>query len=65
MGWLRQEYQLGERRACALVGAWRSTVRYRSRRVEPMEQIEIMRMLAARLPRYGYRRLHVVMVRQG
>jgi putative transposase len=65
VGWVRQEYELAERRACALVGAWRSTVRYRTRRAEPVEQIELMRTLAAKLPRYGYRRLHVVMVRQG
>ena len=65
MGWARREYQLSERRACALVGAWRSLVRYRTRRVEPVEQIEMMKNLAAKLTRYGYRRLHVVMVRQG
>jgi len=54
-----------ERRACAVVGAWRSTVRYRSRREEPPEQIEMMRVLAAKFARSGDRRLHVVMVRQG
>jgi putative transposase len=56
---------MAERRACAVVGAWRSTIRYRSRREEPAEVIEMMRMLAAKFTRYGYRRLHVVMVRQG
>ncbi len=65
MGWARQEYGLAERRACGLVGAWRSTVRYRSRRAEPTEQIELMKLLAIKLPRYGYRRLAVVMERQG
>ena len=40
-------------------------VRYRSRRAEPVEQIAMMKLLAARVTRYGYRRLHVVMVRQG
>ncbi len=62
---MRQAYSLAERRACGLVGAWRATVRYQSRGAEPSEQIEQMRMLAVKLPRYGYRRLHVVMVRQG
>lgn len=62
---MRREYELTERRACSLVGAWRSTVRYQCRRQEPVEQIEMMKTLAARLTRYGYRRLHVVMVRQG
>lgn len=65
MGWLGREYGLSERRGCTLSGAWRSTLRYQSRRVEPVEEIELMRTLALKLPRYGYRRLHVVMVRQG
>jgi putative transposase len=46
-----------------VAGAWRSTLR--SKRIEPGERVEQMKALAARLPRYGYRRLHVVMVRQG
>ncbi len=65
MGRIRQEFGLSERRACALVGVWRSTMRYQSKRSEPAEQIAMMKRLAAKLPRYGYRRLHVVMVRQG
>jgi putative transposase len=40
-------------------------MRYQGKRREPAEQIAMMKTLAAKLPRYGYRRLHVVMVRQG
>jgi putative transposase len=65
VGWAQQEYQLSERRACMLVGTCRSMVRYQSRWAEPVEQIEMMKSLAAKLTRYGYRRLHVVMARQG
>ncbi len=65
MGILRREYGLGERRGCALLGAWRSTVRYQARRSEPAEQIELMKQEAAKPPRYGYRRLQMVMARQG
>ena len=56
---------MAERRACTLLGVWRSTLRYQTRRAAPVEQIELMKMLAVKLTRYGYRRLHVVMVRQG
>lgn len=65
VGWMQREYALSERRACTVVGAWRSTVRYQGRRAEPVAQLELMRVLALKLPRYGYRRLQVVMVRQG
>jgi putative transposase len=44
---------------------WRSTVRYQSRRAEPAEQIAMLKLLAVEHPRYGYRRLQVMMVRQG
>ena len=65
MGWVREEFGVSERRACAVVGVWRSTLRYENKRTEPVEQIATMKTLAAKLPRYGYRRLQVVMVRQG
>ena len=62
---MRQAYGMGERRACGLVGVWRSTVRYQSRRAEPAKQIAMLKLLAVEHPRYGYRRLQVMMVRQG
>jgi hypothetical protein len=44
---MRHEFGLSERRACALVGAWRSTMRYQSKRREPAERIAMMKALAA------------------
>jgi putative transposase len=43
----------------------RSTCRYRRQRVEPTALIARMRELAAERPRFGYRRLHVLLVREG
>ena len=51
VGWMRQELGLSERRACALVGVWRSTMRYQSKRRESAEHIAMMKALAAKLPR--------------
>ena len=47
---------MSERRACLLIGGWRSMCRYRSRRND--EQLRArLRELAARRLRWGYRRL--------
>jgi len=56
---------LSQRRACALAQLHRSTCRYRHRRVEPTALVARMRELAAERPRFGYRRLHVLLVREG
>ena len=54
------------RRACALLSVARSTVGYQSR-VEARDApaVAAMRELAARYPRYGYRRIQVFLERQG
>ena len=56
---------LSERRSCTLVGAPRSTVRYRS--VRPPETLLRQRMheLADRHRRFGHPRLHVLLRREG
>lgn len=56
---------ISQRRACALVKLHRSTCRYRHRRAEPTELVARMRELASERPRFGYRRLHVLLVREG
>ena len=56
---------VSQRRACVLALLHRSTCRYRSRRPEPTELVSRMRELAAQRPRFGYRRLHVLLVREG
>jgi putative transposase len=62
---VQTHYAVGERRACRLLGQWRSVQRYESRR-GPDEHVRMrLRELAGVRPRYGYRRLHVLLVREG
>ena len=56
---------MSERRACTLVGADRTSVRYRSRRPAESALRERMRALAGERRRFGYRRLHVLLQREG
>ena len=65
VGHLRQVYALSERRACRLLGAHRRTMRYRHRtRSDEPRVRERLRALAAERPRWGYRRLHVLLKRE-
>ncbi len=62
---LREAYQLSENRACGLVGITRWINRYQSRR-DPQEELrQRLRELAGSRPRYGYRRLTVMLRREG
>jgi len=62
---LRQHAGVSQRRACRLVSQWRSVERYRSCRPELAGLRERMRALAEQRPRFGYRRLHVLLRREG
>jgi transposase InsO family protein len=53
-----------ERRACGLVGWWRSSYRYRRRRNDQALRAR-WRELIERRPGFGYRRLHVLLRREG
>lgn len=61
---IRQELGLSERRVCGLLGLARSTYRYRGERVES-DLLVRLRALAEQWPRYGYRRLHLALRREG
>jgi transposase InsO family protein len=62
---IRQAYQLSENRACGLVRITRWINRYQSRR-DPQDQLrQRLRELAGNRPRYGYRRLTVMLRREG
>lgn len=62
---IQAEHGMSERRACALVGVGRSTCRYRSRRPADLALRERLRILATERRRFGYRRLHVLLRREG
>lgn len=60
-----QRVPVSERRACAVVGVSRSSQRYRSQASDQAAQKMRLRDLAATRVRYGYRRLHVLLQREG
>lgn len=63
--YLRAEWCLAERRACGLASISRSTARYRATRSGDQELRERLRELAGERRRFGYRRLHVMLRREG
>jgi putative transposase len=66
VAYAQERVGVSQRQACRLVGAARSTVRYRSRRrVDDAAVRARLRDLAAQRPRFGYRRLHVLLRREG
>ena len=63
---LMTERAMGVTRACGLVGISRSVFRYESQRAEANVQLTArLAALAAEKRRYGYRRLHVLIRREG
>ena len=62
---VRFAFELSERRACRIIGCVRMTVRYHSRRPRDTELRERLRALAHERRRFGYRRLHVLLRREG
>lgn len=62
---LTAERGLGVTRACGLIGISRSLYGYRSRRSPALELRNRIAELAAQKRRYGYRRIHVLLRREG
>ena len=62
--WLRAEYAASERRVCGLVGMAVATHRYRSQRTDEALRTRLVE-LAREKPRFGYRRLQVLLRRNG
>ena len=62
---LRGVLEVSERRACSLVAADRKMIRYRSRRPPDTELRARLRELANQRRRFGYRRLFILLRREG
>src|SRR5215217_2488489 len=62
---VRAGFRVSERRACRVAGVPRSTCRYRSTARDQTALRVRLRDLAATRVRYGYRRLHVLLRREG
>jgi transposase InsO family protein len=59
---LVETYEMSERRACKVIGADRSSVRYASRRPDDTALRERMKEVAHDRRRFGYRRVHVLLL---
>ena len=63
--YLRQVFEMSERRACRVIGSDRTSVRYQGVRPDDEELRERLKALAQERRRFGYRRLHVLLRREG
>jgi len=63
--YLRQTFQMSERRACRVIGTDRTSVRYQATRPDDAALRERLKALAQERRRFGYRRLHVLLRREG
>ncbi len=62
---LRENHEVSERQACSAIGADRTTIRYRGRRAGDDAVRARLRALAAERRRFGYRRLGLLLAREG
>lgn len=65
MSFLQVSWTLSERHACGLVGMSRSSARFCAAQDDDAALLKRLRELAAERRRFGYRRLHVLLCREG
>ena len=65
MSWAIGQRGYSQRRACALVGIDPRVYRYRSRQPDDTDLRHRLRELASERRRFGYRRLHILLKREG
>lgn len=65
MSWAIDEKDYSQRRACRLVGVAPKVFRYRTRRADDGALRARLKALAAERRRFGYRRLHLLLKREG
>ncbi len=58
-------YDVSERRACAVLQADRSMIRYQSKRGDDNELRLAVKRISAERKRFGYRRIHMMLQREG
>jgi putative transposase len=63
--WAIEQRRYSQRRACGLVGIEPKTFRHASRRPDDTALRQRLRALAAERRRFGYRRLHILLEREG
>jgi putative transposase len=63
--YLQSTYEMSQRRACRVIGTDRANVRYQATRPDDAVLRERLRSLAQVRRRFGYRRLHVLLRREG
>ncbi len=61
---LMENYQVSQRRACGLLEVPRSSFRHEPQREDGVLRDQLIG-LAQERPRFGYRRLHVLLQREG
>ena len=65
VSYLQTAYGVSERRACVAMSVDRSTVRYESKRADDTELRDQVKQIASERRRFGYRRIHVLLEREG
>jgi putative transposase len=61
-----ERFDMSQRRACEIVGQHRSTQRYEPAETDPDRSLRVeLRRFAREHPRWGYRRAHAVLLREG
>lgn len=65
MSWAMQQKDYSQRRACALVGIAPRVYRYKSSRPDDAGLRKRLRELSSERRRFGYRRLHLLLKREG
>ena len=63
--YLQATYEMSQRRACRVIDTDRTSVRYQATRPDDAALRERLRALAQERRRFGYRRLHVLLRREG
>lgn len=65
VGFVQAEMKLSVRQSCRALGFARSSLTYESTRQQPAGLLDRMKALAVARPRFGYRRLHTLLGREG